>query len=413
MSKISNTINTPQHSALGHVLLATMSVAAGLTVANSYYSQAMLGRLANEFQLSAGAVSVIPVLTQLGNVAGILFLAPLGDRLERRFLILTTIAALVVVLAAAALAPNFIWLAVAGMGIGLFATVTQQIVPFAVHLAAPHERGRVLGMVTGGILIGILLARAISGFISDIWGWHAVFWAAAGMMLATAVALAATLPRAEATTDLSYGRLLGSLWTLVRVHRVLRQAVAVQALIFAAFIGFWSNLALVFDGAPYHLGATAVGLMALVGMAGALAAPLAGRFADRRGPGAVVAIGAGLVMIAFAIFCLFQGSLVAMVLGVLIMDLAVQSSQVANQTRVYALDPAARSRLNTIFMAVMILGGACGSGIGGISYSVWGWSGTCIFGAAAAGLALLLSRKSATNSPPLKSRGNFCRKSQV
>jgi predicted MFS family arabinose efflux permease len=366
-------------------------VAAGLTVANNYYNQAMLGRLAHEFQLSAGAVSVIPVVTQLGNVVGILFLAPLGDRLERRSLILATLAALIVALVAAALAPSFVWLAIAGMSIGLFATVTQQIVPFAVHLAAPHERGRVLGVVTGGILVGILLARTISGFISDIWGWHAVFWAAAGLMLATAVALAATLPRVEATTNLSYGRLLGSLWTLVRAHRGLRQAVVVQALIFAAFMGFWSNLALVFDKAPYQLGATAVGLMALVGVAGALAAPLAGRFADRHGPRAVVTSGAGLVIIAFAIFGVFQGSLVAMVPGVLIMDLAVQSSQVANQTRVYALDPAARSRLNTIFMATMILGGACGSGIGGIAYSFWGWSGTCAFGAASAGLALLLS----------------------
>lgn len=137
-------------------------------------------------------------------------------------------------------------------------------------------------------------------------------------MLVTAVALAATLPRLEATTSLSYGRLLGSLSTLVRAHRVLRQAVVVHALIFAAFMAFWSNLALVFDDAPYHLGATAVGLMALVGVAGALAAPLAGHFADRQGPGTVIATGASLVIIAFAIFGLFQGSLVAMVLGVLI-----------------------------------------------------------------------------------------------
>ena len=280
------------------------------------------------------------------------------------------------------------------MSIGLFATVTQQIVPLAVHLAAPHERGRVLSVVTGGILVGILLARAISGFISDLWGWHAVFWTAAGMMLATAVALAATLPRAEATTKLSYGRLLASLWTLVRAHRVLRQAIVVQALIFAAFMGFWSNLALVFDDAPYHLGATAVGSVALVGVAGALAAPIAGSFADRYGSRAVVILGAGLVSIAFAIFALFQGSLVAIVLGVLIMDLAVQSSQVANQARVYALDPAARSRLNTIFMATMVFGGACGSGVGGVVYSMWGWSGTCVFGAIAAGLALLLSLNS-------------------
>jgi predicted MFS family arabinose efflux permease len=392
MQTISDTETQPI-PAIGHGLLAILAVAAGLTVANNYYNQAMLGLLARQFDLSAATVSSLPVLTQLGNVAGILFLAPLGDRLERRSLILMTMAGLIVALIAAAMAPSFVWLVATGMGIGLFATVTQQIVPLAVHLASPSERGRVLGIVTGGILVGILLARTISGIISDLWGWHAVFWAAGGLMFATMAALALKLPRAEPVTDLSYGRLLASLWTLVRTHRVLQQAITVQALIFAAFIGFWSNLALLFDGPPYQLGATAVGLMALVGVAGALAAPLAGRFADQRGPAALVSIGAGLVVLAFTIFGLFQGSLVAMIAGVLILDLAVQSSQVANQAQVYALDPTARSRLNTIFMATMILGGAIGAGAGGLAYSAWGWSGTCIFGAAAAGIALLLSRK--------------------
>jgi len=394
MQMIPDPTNTRSIPAISRGLLAILAVAAGLTVANNYYNQAMLGLLAHEFHLSAGTVSTLPVLTQLGNVAGILFLAPLGDRLERRFLILMTMAGLIAALVAAAIAPGFVWLTVAGIGIGLFATVTQQIVPLAVHLASPPERGRVLGIVTGGILVGILLARTISGFISDLWGWHAVFWTAAGLMLVTVTALAINLPRAEPITDLSYARLLGSLWTLVRAHRVLRQAITVQALIFAAFIGFWSNLALVLDGAPYRLGATAVGLMALVGVAGALAAPLAGRFADRRGPETIVSAGAMLVVLAFAIFGLLQGSLLGMIVGVLVMDLAVQSSQVANQACIYALDPTARSRLNTIFMAAMILGGAFGAGAAGLAYSLWGWSGTCIFGGVSAGIALLLSLKS-------------------
>jgi predicted MFS family arabinose efflux permease len=387
-------VGTGSNSAtIDNSLLAILAVAAGLTVANNYYNQAMLGLLAHQFALSAGMVSALPVVTQLGNVAGILFLAPLGDRLERRSLILATMAALAVALVAAALAPSFLWLVIAGIGIGLFATVTQQIVPLAVHLAAPHECGRVLGIVTGGILVGILLARTVSGGVSDLWGWQAVFFIAAGLMLATGAALAWRLPRVEPITDLSYARLLGSLWMLVRRHRILRQAIVVQALIFAAFIGFWSTLALVFDAAPYHFGATAVGLMALVGVAGALAAPLAGRFADQYGPDVMVSIGAGLVVAAFAILGLFQGSLAAMIVGVLILDLAVQSSQVANQTRIHALDPTARSRLNTVFMATMILGGACGAGIVGAAYSAWGWSGTCLFGAVAAAVALLLSRK--------------------
>lgn len=383
-----------QPAILSNTLVRVLAVAAGAAVANSYYNQAFLGHLTADFGLAAGVAAIVPVLTQAGNAAGVLFLAPLGDRLERKSLILVTIAALVVALIGAALSPGFVWLAVASLAVGLFATVAQQIVPLAVHLAPAAERGRILGTVTGGILIGILLARTVSGMISDLWGWPVVFWFAAALMVMIGVFLAIRLPRVLPTTDLSYPRLLASLWTLVRTHRVLRQAVAVQFLIFAAFIAFWSNLALLLLEPAYQLGGTAVGLLALVGVAGALAAPIAGGFADRRGPAVVISLGAGLIVVAFAIFGLWQGSLVALVLGILVMDLAVQSSQVANQARVYALDPTARSRLNTVFMATMLLGGAVGAGVGGAAYAAWGWTGTCAFGAISAGLALLLSRRS-------------------
>ncbi|MCR9121072.1 MAG: MFS transporter [Phyllobacteriaceae bacterium] len=377
---------------LSAALVRLLAVGAGAAVANSYYNQAFLGHLTAEFGLAAGVVAIVPVLTQAGNALGVLFLAPLGDRVERKSLILITIGTLVIALIGAAVSPGFLWLAAASLAVGLFATVAQQIVPLAVHLAPPAERGRVLGKVTGGILVGILLARVVSGMISDIWGWPFVFWFAAVLMIAIGVALALWLPRVPPTTDLSYPRLIGSLWTLVRTHRVLRQAVAVQFLIFAAFIGFWSNLALLLAEPRYQLGGTAVGLLALVGVVGALAAPVAGGFADRRGPGVVVSIGAGLVVLAFLIFGLWQGSLIGLIIGIVVMDLAVQSSQVANQARVYALDPTARSRLNTVFMATMLAGGAVGAGMGGAAYAAWGWTGTCAFGATTAASALLLSR---------------------
>lgn len=379
---------------LSSALVRLLAVGAGAAVANSYYNQAFLGHLTADFGLAAGVAAVVPVLTQAGNALGVLFLAPLGDRLERKSLILGTIGALVVALIGAAISPGFLWLAVASLAVGLFATVAQQIVPLAVHLAPPPERGRILGKVTGGILIGILLARTVSGTISDLWGWPFVFWFAAVLMIAIGAALALWLPRVPPTTDLSYPRLIGSLWTLVRTHGVLRRAVAVQFLIFAAFIGFWSNLALLLSEPPYQLGGTAVGLLALVGVAGALAAPIAGGFADRRGPAVVVSIGSALVLFAFLIFGLWQGSLVGLIIGILILDLAVQSSQVANQARVYALDPTARSRLNTVFMATMLAGGAVGAGIGGAAYAAWGWTGTCCFGALSAALAFALSQRS-------------------
>jgi len=202
------------------------------------------GRTTADFGLAAGAAAIVPVLTQTGNALGVLFLAPLGDRLERKSLILITIGFLVAAPVGAAFSPDFAWLAATSLAVGLFATVAQQIVPLAVHLAPPAERGRILGKVTGGILVGILLARTVSGVISDLWGWPFVFWFAAALMTAIGVALAVWLPRVPPTTDLSYPRLIGCLWTLVRTHGILRRAVVVQFLIFAAFIGFWSNLAL-------------------------------------------------------------------------------------------------------------------------------------------------------------------------
>lgn len=180
---------------LSAALIRLLAIAAGAAVANSYYNQAFLGHLTADFGLAAGAAAIIPVLTQAGNALGVLFLAPLGDRLERKSLILVTIAALVAALIGAALAPGFVWLVVASLAVGLFATVAQQLVPLAVHLAPPAERGRTLGKVTGGILIGILLARTVSGTISDLWGWPFVFWFAAALMIAIGLALALWLPR--------------------------------------------------------------------------------------------------------------------------------------------------------------------------------------------------------------------------
>jgi predicted MFS family arabinose efflux permease len=375
-------------------LLVVLSSSAGLAVANSYYNQPMLGRLAIEYGLTAALASAIPFLTQFGNAAGVLFIAPLGDRLERKRLILMTTAALVAALAAAAAAPTFLWLACASLLIGLFATVAQQIVPMSIHLAPAHAKGQVLGIVTGGILAGILLSRTLSGFVSEWWDWQAMFAIAAGLMAAVGLLLAWRLPRVAPSTDVGYFELLGSLRTLIRAHPGLRRSICIQALIFAAFLAFWSNLALLLAGEPFRLGASAVGSIALVGAAGALAAPIAGRYADRWGAAPVVTAGAGLVVGAFVLFGAFQGSLAILVLGVIAMDLGVQASQVANQARVYALDPSARSRLNTIFMATMLFGGACGAGIGGLAFSYFGWTGICAFGAVSATAALILARTS-------------------
>ncbi|HEX9448172.1 MAG TPA: MFS transporter [Dongiaceae bacterium] len=365
-------------------LLTIMTVATCLAVANTYYNQPMLGLFIRDFGATPREVAVIPFLSQIGYAIGLFFLAPLGDRVERKTLIIATLLGLSLALTGAALAPSLIWLGVACLLIGILTTVVQQIVPLAVHLADPAQRGKVVGTVTGGILVGILLARTISGYVSDHLHWRAMFAIAAGLMLALACLLATVLPRVAPVTRDSYGRILVSLFGFFARYRALRLAGLTQAMMFACFSAFWANLALLLRLPPYHLGATEVGLMGLIGAVGALAAPFAGRIVDRRGPQTVVMLSALLVLASFLLFMLVQGSLIALVIGIVLMDLGVQSALVSNQASIHALDGGARSRINTVFMTTMFCGGALGSVLGGTAFEAWGWTGTCAIGIGAA-----------------------------
>jgi predicted MFS family arabinose efflux permease len=380
------------NSNLDRAMLLVLAAAAGIAVANNYTNQAIPGLLQRDLELTPAMVSIIPAVTQLGNASGIILIAPLGDRLERKSLIIVTMVGLSAALMAAAIAPGFGSLIGTSVAIGFFAAVTQQLVPLAVHLASPSRRSRVLGVVTGGILVGILLARTFAGGVSDLWGWRAMYAIAATLTLATMALLAMRLPSVRPPADLNYFRLLQSMWTLLRTGASLRRALGIQALIFSAFMAFWGNLAIVLQGPPYHLGPTMVGLMALIGVGGVLISPIAGRLADKSGPKAVISAGAAVVVFGFAVLLLVQGSLAVIAAGALIIDLGAYGSQVANQAQVQALDSTALSRLNTLFMAAMILGGACGTGAGGLAYSVSGWTGTCAVAATLACAALLLSR---------------------
>jgi predicted MFS family arabinose efflux permease len=385
------TAQPPAAPALDTRLLMIMSVATCFAVANTYYNQPMLGLFMRDFGATPREVAVMPFLCQLGYALGLFFLAPLGDRIERKRLIVITLIGLSLALCGAALAPSLIWLGAACLLIGILTTVVQQIVPLAVHLAEPAQRGKVVGTVTGGILVGILLARTVSGFVSDHLHWRAMFAIAAVMMLALACLLGALLPRVPPVTRDSYGRILMSLFGFFARYRSLRLAGLCQAMMFACFSAFWANLALLLRLPPYHLGATEVGLMGLIGAVGALAAPISGRIADRRGPQTVVILSALLVLASFTLFLLVQGSMIALIIGVVLMDLGVQSALVSNQASIHALDGGARSRINTVFMTTMFCGGALGSMLGGSAFEAWGWSGTCSIAIIAALIGVVLA----------------------
>lgn len=383
-------------------LLFLLAAAAGIMVANIYYNQPMLGLLARDFAVGGAEIASVPVLTQVGYALGLLLLSPLGDMVERKRLILMTAAALTAALVATAAAPNLAVMAGASLLVGLLATVTQQVVPLAAQLAPAERRGRAVGTVMMGLLLGILLARTVSGLVAGLAGWRASFALAAVLTLAMTVLLAGRLPRVPPTVLLSYPGLLRSLLDLFLTHPVLRRAALVQALLFGAFSAFWSVLALKLEAPPLHLGSSVAGLFGVIGAAGALMAPLAGRLADRRGPGFLVILGALAVGLAFVPMLAWPNSLAALVVGVLVMDVGAQAAMVPNQTRVYALDAAARSRLNTVYMTLMFAGGALGSALGARAWAQWGWTGICVLGAAmglAAAAVELLARRRLTPSP--------------
>ncbi|WP_321814548.1 MULTISPECIES: MFS transporter [unclassified Paraburkholderia] len=385
-------MSTPDSASAGESqslrgLLLLLATIAGISVANIYYNQPLLDDFRKAFPSGAAWIGAVPASTQLGYAAGMLLLAPLGDRFDRRRIILLQIGLLCLALLAATFAPTLPVLIGASLAIGVLSTIAQQAVPFSAELAPPEARGHAVGTVMSGLLLGILLARTAAGFVGQYFGWRAVFGASIIALLLLAVVIVKKLPKSKPTSTLSYGKLIGSMWHLVVELRGLREASATGACLFAAFSLFWPVLTLLLAGEPFHLGPQVAGLFGIVGAAGALAAPWAGRSADKRGPRAVITLSIALIAIAFVIFAFSGKSLIGLVIGVVVLDVGVQAAQISNQSRIYALRPEARSRVNTVFMVCYFIGGATGSAVGAATWHAFGWVGMCVAGLAFSALA--------------------------
>ena len=369
--------NAPETILLRRPLVLLMAIAAGMTVANLYYAQPLLEELSRYFQVSHSAIGIAAMLVQIGYALGLLFLVPLADIRERRSLIITVLLCSIGALLLISCSPGISLFFVSSLLLGTTSIVPQLLVPFAAQLAPPHERGKAIGNVMTGLLIGILLSRTLSGVVGTALGWRAVYRLAASMAVLLAIAFSLTLPRSRPDSVMGYGALMRSIGSLFRSQRVLREASLVSASMFGAFSAFWTTLSFLLKSPIYNLGAEVAGLFGLVGVAGALTASVVGRVTDRVSPRFTLTIAIILSALSYICFWTLGYTMAGLIAGVIALDIGMASGHISNQARIYALDPAARNRINAVYMVTNFIGGASGSLLGAFSWGLLSWHGVC------------------------------------
>lgn len=370
-------------------LVWLMAVTAGLVVANNYYAQPLLGEMARDLSVTEGQIGWVAILTQVGYALGLLLLLPLGDKLERRGLISVLLVASAAAMLAFAAAPSFRPVAALGFAIGFFSIVPQILPPIASHLAKPGEAARAVGKVMGGLLLGIVLSRFAGGMIGSVLGWRAVYVIAAGLMFVLLWLLRRSLPVISPPFHGSYASLIASLGAVARRHAELRWLSGIAALQFAAFSLFWTTIAFHLYALPEQYPASVASLFALIGAGGVLAAMATGSLMERFRFTSLLMASGCLMLVAFLAFLVPADTLIWMVIGVVVLDMGMQISHVSSMARILAIDPGARSRLNTVYMAIRFAGGGLGTFVGGLAWTRYSWPGVCAAGIMLCVLALI------------------------
>jgi len=383
----------PAH-AISRWVILLLAIGAGFSVASIYYAQPLLPLMGSDLHLSIEGMGLVPTLTQAGYAIGILFLLPLGDRHDRRTLILLKSTALALVLLASSLVTELHSLLIVSLLIGMAATMAQDIVPAAAILAPEGKQGKTVGTVMTGLLLGILLSRTVSGIVGEAFGWRVMYQLAAASIALIGVVMWAVLPRFAIHSTLSYPALMRSMAHLWRRYPALRRAALAQGFLSIAFSAFWSTLAVMLLE-RYQLGSAVAGGFGIAGAAGALAAPLAGGLADKLGAGKVTQLGAALVTVSFALMFLMpmlgvHGQLILIAVSAVGFDLGLQSSLVAHQNLVYSLEPQARGRLNALLFTVVFIGMALGSALGTKVYALAGWPAVVALATLTGAIALVI-----------------------
>jgi predicted MFS family arabinose efflux permease len=384
-----NNAASKSHPELTPLTLWIMTIATGLVVANIYYNQPLLEDIARTYHVTRTKAGQVSMLTQLGYAVGMFFLVPMADMVKRKRLMLIIFVFIVLSLVFTALAPGINIMIGASFILGAASIIPQLLIPMAAHLAKPNERGKKIGLIMSGLLIGILLSRTFSGFIGEYWGWHAVFFIAAGIMVLIWLLIWIFLPEVEPDYKGNYKQLMISMIDLFKHEPTLRLAALRGALCFACFSAFWTTIVFLLKQ-NFDMGASVAGEFGLVGAFGAIAAGLMGRLSDKMDAYKLSAFTLFLILLSFVVFLFSGHSIAGLIVGVILLDMGVQATHISNQSIIFAMKPEARNRINTIYMVSYFIGGSTGTLLASIIWKTYQWNGVCAIGIALSVIALII-----------------------